>query len=150
MSSPGRRRDAGSGGAKKHLRPFKRGLEGRPDYVRNLQSQGTIAPHDNRINNRDWVRSLVPWAALSAFQLLENHCNSYLCLPSFGNSSDFCHAQDGARSKPSQGRSDNRHSTESFTGSPSAGIIWGLPELPVSQVKFSNAKSAEVYRAQDL
>ena len=44
MSSVDRKRDAGSGEAKKHLRPFKRGLDGRPDYVRNLQSQRTIAP----------------------------------------------------------------------------------------------------------
>jgi hypothetical protein len=43
LSSAGRKRDAGSGEEKKHLRPFKRGLEGRPDYVRNLQSQRTIA-----------------------------------------------------------------------------------------------------------
>ena len=32
-------------------------------------------PPGNR--NRDWVRSLVLWAALSAFQLVETHCNSY-------------------------------------------------------------------------
>jgi hypothetical protein len=44
MSSVDRKRDAGSGGAKKHLRPFKRGMEGRPDYVRNLYNQMTIAP----------------------------------------------------------------------------------------------------------
>jgi hypothetical protein len=40
-SSVGRKRDAGSGEAKNHLRSFKRGMEGRPDYARNLQSQRT-------------------------------------------------------------------------------------------------------------
>jgi hypothetical protein len=44
MSSVDPKRDAASGEAKKHLRPFKKGPEGRPDYVRNLQSQRTIAP----------------------------------------------------------------------------------------------------------
>jgi hypothetical protein len=43
LSSAGRKRDIGSGEAKKHLRPFKRGLEDRPDYVRNLQNQRGIA-----------------------------------------------------------------------------------------------------------
>ena len=44
MSSVCRKRDAGSGEAKKHLRLFKTDLEGRRDYVRNLQSQRAIAP----------------------------------------------------------------------------------------------------------
>jgi hypothetical protein len=42
MSSVGRTREAGSG--EEHPRPFKRGLEGRANYVRNLQSQRPIAP----------------------------------------------------------------------------------------------------------
>ena len=44
ISSVGRKMDTGSGEAKKHLRPFKRGLESRPDYFRNLQKQRAISP----------------------------------------------------------------------------------------------------------
>jgi hypothetical protein len=43
ISSVARKRDAGSGEAKKNLRLFKKGLEGRPNNVRNLQSQRAIA-----------------------------------------------------------------------------------------------------------
>jgi hypothetical protein len=42
MGSVGRRREPSSG--EERPRPFKRGLEGRPNYVRNLQSQRPIAP----------------------------------------------------------------------------------------------------------
>ncbi len=42
MSSAGRKREAGSG--EEHPRPFKRGLEGRANDVRSLQSQSPIAP----------------------------------------------------------------------------------------------------------
>jgi hypothetical protein len=42
MGSMGRRREPSSG--EERPRPFKRGLEGRPNYVRNLQSQRPIAP----------------------------------------------------------------------------------------------------------
>ena len=73
MSPAGRKREADSG--EEHLQ--KR--SGRSSELRPKSSEPKThrPPHDNRINNRDWVRSLVPWAALSAFQLLENHCNSY-------------------------------------------------------------------------
>lgn len=42
MGSVGRRREPNSG--EERPKPFKRGLEGRPNYVRNLQSQRPIAP----------------------------------------------------------------------------------------------------------
>jgi hypothetical protein len=42
MSSAGRKREADSG--EEHPRPSKRGLEGRANYVRNLQNQRPIAP----------------------------------------------------------------------------------------------------------
>ena len=42
LGSAGRRKEASSG--EEQPRPSKRGLEGRPNYVRNLQSQTPIAP----------------------------------------------------------------------------------------------------------
>ena len=43
MTTVDRKRGTGSGAVKKHLRAFRRDLERRPDYIRNLQSQRAIA-----------------------------------------------------------------------------------------------------------
>lgn len=79
MSSAGRKMEPGSG--EEHPRPPKEVWKVERNTSEIFRAKDRPPPHDNQISNRDWAHSLVPWATLSAFQLVETDCKSYRQMP---------------------------------------------------------------------